>query len=352
MRQTIHRLCTFQIILKPTKMNDLTKSTVDRQNVLNNKQAVEKLQEYLGLTGMLFNEEYKFTIQQITDFYLVDRATINRYLNQYENELKHNGYEVLKGKKLKEFKNQFGHILEEGAKAPQLGVFNFRALLNLGMLLSESEKAKALRSKMLDIVIDTINDRLGGSTKYINQRDEDFFTAILKEPHYRKKFTSALNRYVNMDNSKYSHFTDKIYKSIFYENAKEYKLILQLEDTENPRDTMYGEVLKIIASFENGLAHEMEVESKKIGRKLTQTEAETLIDIFSKHPLYKPLIEDACTKMASRDYGFRQVLHEKLRHYLASVPLSDFDRFLGEKSKTFEERLEENKDVFIRLKDR
>ena len=85
-------------------MNDLTKSTIDRQNVLNNKYAVEKLQEDLGLTGMLFNEEYKFTVQQITDFYLVDRTTINRYLNEYETELKHNGYEVLKGKKLKEFK--------------------------------------------------------------------------------------------------------------------------------------------------------------------------------------------------------------------------------------------------------
>jgi hypothetical protein len=333
-------------------MNDLTKSTVDRQNVLNNRNAVEKLQEYLGLTGMLFNDEYKFTIQQLTEFYLVDRVTINRYLNQFENELKHNGYEVLKGKRLKEFKNQFGHMLEEGSKAPQLGVFNFRALLNLGMLLSESEKAKAIRGKMLDIVLATINNKLGGSTKYINQRDEDFFTAMLKEPHYRKKFTSALNKYVDMGNSKYSFFTDKIYKSIFNENAKEYKHILQLEDSENPRDTMYGEVLKMIASFENGLAHEMEIESKNLNRKLTQSETENLLDKFSRHPLYKPLIEDACIKMASRDYGFRQVLHEKLRQYLNSVPLSDFDRFLGEKSKTFEERLEENKDVFIRLKDR
>ena len=333
-------------------MNDLTKSTVDRQNVLNNKYAVEKLQEYLGLTGMLFNQEYKFTIQQVTEFYMVDRSTIIRYLNQFENELKHNGYEVLKGKKLKDFKTQFGHMLEEGAKAPQLGVFNFRALLNLGMLLYESEKAKALRGKMLDIVIDTINKKLGGSTKYINQRDEDFFTAILKEPHYRKQFTSALNKYVDMNSSKYSFFTDKIYKSIFNENAKENKHILQLEVSENPRDTMYGEVLKIIASFENGLAHDMQQHSKQLNRKLTQLEMEELLEKFSKHPLYKPLIEDACTKMASRDYGFRQVLHDKLRQYLNSVPISDFDRFLGEKSKTFEERLEENKDVFIRLKDR
>lgn len=333
-------------------MNDLTISTIDRQNVLNNRLAVEQIQKYLGLSGMLFNGEYKFTIQQVMNFYLVDRATINRYLGQYENELKHNGYEVLKGKKLKEFKLEFGHILEEGTKAPLLGVFSFRTVLNLGMLLSESEKAKALRSKMLDIVIDTINNKLGGSTKYINQRDEDFFTAILKEPHYRKKFTSALNKYVEMDNSKYAFFTDKIYKSIFNENAKEYKHILQLEDTENPRDTMYGEVLKIIASFENGIAHEMEKKSQSLSRKMTTEEVEELVDVYAKHPLYKPLIEDACTKMASRDYGFRQVFHDKLRHYLSNVPLSDFDRFLGEKSKSFEERLEENKDVFIRLKDR
>lgn len=52
-------------------------------------------------------------------------------------------------------------------KSPQLGLFNFRAFLNLGMLLTESEKAKSLRSIILDIALDTINKRTGGSTKYI-----------------------------------------------------------------------------------------------------------------------------------------------------------------------------------------
>ncbi len=35
----------------------------------------------------------------------------------------------------------------------QLGVFPFRAFLNIGMLLTESEKAKQLRNRILDIVI-------------------------------------------------------------------------------------------------------------------------------------------------------------------------------------------------------
>jgi hypothetical protein len=56
--------------------------------------------------------------------------------------------------------------------------------------------------------------------------------------------------------------------------------------------------------------------------------------------------------MASRDYGFRQVLHDNLKHYINSIDLSDYQRFLGEKSKTLEERIDENIDVFKRLKNR
>lgn len=55
-----------------------------------------------------------------------------------------------------------------------LGVFDFRAFLNLAMLMQESERARLLRQAILDIVVDTINQRTGGGTKYINQRDEDF----------------------------------------------------------------------------------------------------------------------------------------------------------------------------------
>ena len=36
----------------------------------------------------------------------------------------------------------------------------------MGMLLTTSEKAKQLRSMMLDIVIATINEKTGGGTKY------------------------------------------------------------------------------------------------------------------------------------------------------------------------------------------
>jgi len=59
-----------------------------------------------------------------------------------------------------------------------------------------------LRQTILDIVIDTINQRTGGSTKYINQRDEDFILACFQEENYRKEFTNTLWDYVDMGNFK------------------------------------------------------------------------------------------------------------------------------------------------------
>lgn len=336
-------------------MKDLTVSALDRQNILNNKKALENIQVYIGITGMLFENEYRFTRQQVAEFYGIDNSTIDRYLSQNENELKHNGYINLKGKALKEFKAEFGWMLHEGAKAPQLGVFNFRSFLNLGMLLTESEKAKALRSKILDIVIDTLNEKLGGSTKFINQREEDFLIAMAREPIYRKEFTDALNKYLEMGNYKYSVYTDAIYKAIFLEKSSEYKVILKLEEKENARDTMYSEVLRLIASFEVGIADVMKNKFDELGRKLQPGELDTLIEEFSLQRMWMPQIEDARSKMVSRDYGLRNIIHDRLKPYINSLSDSDYDKFLGDKSKDLLQRVIENPellDVFKRLKDR
>ena len=42
--------------------------------------------------------------------------------------------------------------------------------------------------EMLDIVIDLINRKTGGGTKYINQRDKDFVFSSLQEDNYRTSF--------------------------------------------------------------------------------------------------------------------------------------------------------------------
>ena len=111
-------------------------------------------------------------------------------------------------------------------QTPQIALFDFKAFLNILMLWVESENAKVLRQIMLDIVIDFVNQRTGGSTKYINQRDRDFISAFLQEENYRREFTDALRDYVSMGNSKYAIYTDKIYQSIFGKMEKNLQEII------------------------------------------------------------------------------------------------------------------------------
>ncbi len=358
-------------------MKDLTNSAIDRQNILNNTQAIEKINNYVGLTGLLYQGEYFFTSKMVADFYAVSTRTLKNIISNYEDEVKHNGYQVIKGDKLKEFKLLFGPLLSSSDELSQretdfplsvenqdnqsfkrlksLAVFNFRAFLNVAMLLTDSENAKKLRSKILDIVIDTLNEKVGGSTKYVNQREESFLLAITREPIYRKEFTNALNLYLEMGTYKYAMYTDAIYQAIFKENAKEYKAILKLEDHENPRETMYSEVLQLIASFEIGIADEMKEKADQLGRKLTPSELNVLIMKFASKRHWIPQIEDACIKMASRDYGLRNVIHAKLEGYIKALSKEDYNKFLGDKSKSLIDRVIENPDlldVFKRLKDR
>lgn len=129
-------------------MKDLTVSNIERQNVLNNRFAVSEIQKNLDIQGMLFDGEYWLTKKMVADFYGVDISTIDRYLASNADELKNNGYFLCKGKALKEFKLQFAHLINEASKTTQLGLFNFRAFLNIGMMLTESESSKLTLPKL------------------------------------------------------------------------------------------------------------------------------------------------------------------------------------------------------------
>jgi len=332
-------------------MKDLTNSNIDRQNILNNKYALDRIQEYIGFSGMLFQGEFKFTKSMVAGFFEIDERTVDRYLEKYSEELKQNGYILIKGKTLKDLKLEFAHVINVASKTTQLGLFNFRAFLNLTMLLTNSEKARKLRSDILDIVIDTINQKTGSGTKYINRKDTNYLLSSIKEPKYRKEFTDALNKYVDMGNFKYALYTDKIYVAIFKEKAKEYREILRLKNNEKVRDTMYAEVLDLIASFETGLAYEIKSKSESLNTKLAPNEVDEIFNTFSKHPLQKPHIDKARSKMASRDLCFRDAFHKQLENYLKPISPEDFDKFIGERSIDFDEELKKAESVFKRLKE-
>lgn len=337
---------------------DLTTSVTDRQNILNNPYALSEIEKAAGMQGIPFEGKSVVLKEQVAAFFEITVRTVENYLEEFSAELARNGYEVVKGNRLKTLKSaiqsldvpetDFGSI----AKTSQLAVFDFRAFLNLAMLVRESDRARLLRQAILDIVIDTINQRTGGGTKYINQRDEEYLASAFIEENYRKQFTDALRDCVAMGNFKYALYTDKIYLSIFREKAQEYRKVLRLESKDCVRSTFYSEVLDLISSYECGLGDALRQESNRIGRPLSALEVDALFKHFEAQAHWKPLIEKARLKMASRDLAFRDALHLQLQEYVAPVQREDYERFLGEKSRELAERLEEAKDVMKRLKDR
>ena len=246
----------------------------------------------------------------------------------------------------------FGTDIYVGTKTTVLGVFDFRAFLDIAMLLSESEKARAIRQVILDVVIDLINRKTGGGTKYINQRDKDYVHASLQEDNYRRQFTDALKNYVEDNRYKYAHFTDMIYVSIFREKAREYKKILDLKANDKVRDTFYTEILDIIAAYESGLAEEIKRKSEQIGRVLSVRETEGLFHEFEQMTLWKPLIQRGRIKMASRDMALRDAFHYQLSEYIQPLDADEYQKFLGAAGDELERLMQENQEVLRRLKER
>jgi hypothetical protein len=337
---------------------DLTTSAVARQNILNNPYAVGEVEKVVGIRGIPFEGTFVVLKEQVASFLEVGLRTVEAVTAENLDELSKNGYAVIKGKRLKSFKESLSEevvpaeICGNIRRAPQLAIFPMRAFLNLAMLIPGSDRARLLRQVILDVAIDAVNQRAGGSTKYINQRDEDYLAATFAGEGYRKEFTDALKDCVDMGNFKYAVYTDRVYQAIFLEKSKEYRNILKLEKSDKTRSTFYAEVLDLIASLEHAVAQALRIKSNDLGRLLTGTETNAVFDAVSSMAVYTPLFERARAKMASRDFALRDAYHSKLEQYISSVPREDFERFIGEQSKELDKRLEDAKEILKRLKDR
>ncbi|MEI9954954.1 MAG: hypothetical protein WDM90_01245 [Ferruginibacter sp.] len=78
-------------------MKNLTVSQIERGNILNNNFAIKEMYENIGFVGIMFEGKFRFTRNMVASYFAVDDRTIDRYLNQYSDELTQSGYEVLTG---------------------------------------------------------------------------------------------------------------------------------------------------------------------------------------------------------------------------------------------------------------
>lgn len=109
---------------------DLTNSQVGRQNILNNELAISEIQKTSKIDCMFFEQNCIIQKKWQLIFFKVNTRTIERYISSFSDELKENGYTVLKGNGLKDFlkafSEHFGADINVGTKIIVLGVFNLR----------------------------------------------------------------------------------------------------------------------------------------------------------------------------------------------------------------------------------
>ena len=150
------------------------------------------------------------------------------------------------------------------------------------------------------MVIATIHEKTGGGTKYINRRDINYIPAAITEENYRKNLTSVISQYVQGHQTyKYAQVTDLITKQFSRRMRKNTEKYYVLTVKDNVRHTLYAEVLLVISSFENGVGAAIQEECKQNGKvKLTIEEVERIVGELAEHPMQKPYLNDARSKMA------------------------------------------------------
>lgn len=119
-----------------------------RNKNLNKLEILEKVGNLLLLPETDFA-----TTKQAASFFEVPLETLKSSIKEHKEELKINGLFVIKGPELKEFKASFDKLPIDLSKINrELMLLPKRAILNIGMLLRDSEVAKKLREALLDVI--------------------------------------------------------------------------------------------------------------------------------------------------------------------------------------------------------
>lgn len=104
-------------------------------------------------------DDLHLTTEMVATFYDVDKEVVNKVIQRNKDELSRNGLRVLKGAELKQLKSELagqgtdGQDVHQslGTRTASLTLFNRRTLLNVGMLLRDSEVAKQVRMYLLEV---------------------------------------------------------------------------------------------------------------------------------------------------------------------------------------------------------
>lgn len=128
---------------EPIEGAELVESPTLRSRHLDRTDVLDKVGQLATLpSGM------QATVKQVADFYGVSPKTIESVVVDHRAELESNGYTVIKGSLLV---TSLREAANASPKARSLALFSRTAVLNVGMLLTESDTARAVRRYLLAV---------------------------------------------------------------------------------------------------------------------------------------------------------------------------------------------------------
>ncbi|MDM5430265.1 hypothetical protein [Bacillus mycoides] len=207
---------------------------VYREEVLEKIKIVPNLSDSLEITTEMAANYYDVPVNTIKTIISRNREEFNDY-----GELR-----VLKGKVLKDFKGEFqDETLFKGANS--LTLINRRGLLRLGMLLTDSEVAKAIRNYLLNIEeVSDEEQKRWAIEREIGKRD-------------RRQLTDAIQEFYNgsfKNGFQYAAFTNLVYDTLFDMTANELRAMYELEKREALRDSFTTEDLRKVVKVEKTIS--------------------------------------------------------------------------------------------------
>lgn len=144
--------------------NEILESLKTREELIGRTEVLDKVKELL----LLPNTEYA-TTQQVADYFEVPETTIKEQLQNNKDEFDKDGYNVLVKEELKVIKITCGIK----SRAKSLAIFPKRAILRMAMLLRDSEVAKEIRTRLLDIVQDASEGKDNIIDNIVDEIDEE-----------------------------------------------------------------------------------------------------------------------------------------------------------------------------------
>jgi hypothetical protein len=240
------RICAANIGKGADKMNGqneiiLTESRTLRDDYVFKDSVLERVKAVPVLAGTL-----EVTVEMAANFYEAPLETVRKLLQRSKAEFnEYSEIRIVRGAELSRIKEQtetLGHRVLEFKNAGSLTLISRRGLLRIGMLLTESEVARSVRSYLLNVEqIASKEQRAWSMEREVSKRE-------------RRRLTDTVQAFGDGNTFAYANYTNLVYRVLFDTDAPGLRKLYGLDSDDNIRDAFSTEDLRSVVDVETAIS--------------------------------------------------------------------------------------------------